>query len=157
MSKSNVWDPKMHSKRKLGHGFVLPVSPVVPMGAQISGRGNLHLQVTPEGDYLTVSAQGSIPVSRMAIVMEALKHTETEPSYSGTNSTYYKLTVVPVDDSWCELRAHGGVKIMRVLIDPSMEISSSDEPAEAQQVHHHVDDNTTDDNADEDSEDEDEG
>lgn len=142
------WNPKVHSKKKLGHALTIPVAPMRPVAAQVSPRG-IHLQMDAEGSYLTTSSD-VVPPGRIKAVQKALQQLKAEdkmePSYSGTGTKYYPLTVHDVDGRADLVELHVGDAVFcRVVIDPDATIVSSDEPMEAQ-----TDDEAEDDEAEKD-------
>lgn len=130
---SGVWNPQLHSKKKLGHALTMPVVPTKPVRGQVNPRA-LHLALTEDGAYVTMSSD-VVPPTRSKEVREALaklKETkQVETSYSGSDSAYYPLTVHDVEGrpDIVELQlGDTGVVFCRAVIDPTMELISTDEP-----------------------------
>lgn len=122
-----TYDPKVHSKNKLGMGTMIPMAPMVPTAAQMNGIGVIHLRLMGES-YLTTTIRNCVAPVRIKEVLSAVKSQPDEISYSGSDSLYKVLDIVPpVEGSnLVELRA-GKVLVCKVLIDPAMDIVSSDE------------------------------
>jgi len=115
------------SANKLGFGYLAPIAPMTPTGAQVQLQtGYLHLQFGTA--YISLTLRGTLPVSRMKDAIVAMKECASEPSYSGSGAAYQRLEVKAVDgkDDRCELWA-GEMKLCTVYVDPAMELTSGDE------------------------------
>lgn len=114
------------SKHKLGHMLSLPVVPFMPVAAQVSKWGHLHVRLM-EGspEYLTGSAQASVTPEAFKEIAAALKTAVKEPSYSGSGSDYYHLEVKPsADGTSCDLYC-GLARVCQILVRPDAIIFSA--------------------------------
>lgn len=129
---------------KLGAFGVMVVVPTVPVGAQMR-QGYLHVLL--EGGAYLSGAACTAPANLKPIIAAhnaKQKAGETEPTYSGSGNPYVKLDVVKVDgkqDVYALLL--GSLEVCRVMVDPSVTITSTDESLKAQ-VMGHDDDETED-------------
>lgn len=122
------------SVNKLGiFGKVLAV-PMAPEAAQMR-QGYLHVRLVG-GAYLSGGAP--IAPSRLKEVATAYKAAAAagtvEPTYSGSGSKYVPLSVAPVEGltGVYALLLPEGIEVCRVLVDPSVAITSSDESLKSQ-------------------------
>lgn len=147
MATSN-YDPKLHSKNKMGLVGSVPVVPMVPIAAQVGPGGALHLKLLGDS-YVTGYLRGAIPPARVMIVKAALESAVKEGSYSGSSTEYARLDVEAAPGGGAAWLKAGpeGVKVCGVLVDPDWEIVSSDEPI-MDQVNHDTDEADLDDDPD---------
>lgn len=121
------WNPKEHSKSKLGLIGNVPVSPFAAVSAQLHpGNGNLHLRIMGDS-YITGHLRGAIPPARLKATLAAISTCPEETSYSGSNSVYRKLEVVGDGTSGLQTLKAGEVEVCKLVIDPAWTIISSDE------------------------------
>lgn len=129
------YDPKTMSLKKLGAVGTVPAMPMFPIGAQmiLTGLGiKVHYKVDAEGHYLN-GALPSFPPSRLMAVKAAVSACEDEASYSETGQTYKKLIIKP-DPKHADrfLVKAGAVLIGFGVVDPSLDVVSTDEPLDEQ-------------------------
>lgn len=126
-------EEKAYSTKKLGATGTIPVLPMLPVGAQISAwGGKVHYQMDASGHYLN----GRLPMfslSKAKAVTAAIKAQPKEPSYSETGSHYYRLDVCADPDHADRFLVKAGeLSIGYGIIDPSVEIVSTDESLDSQ-------------------------
>lgn len=121
--------PKTHTSPKLGICGHVPAVPLMPVAAQLANasHGTLHLKFDG-GDAYVSTQLPSIPPSRIKAVVAAIKACPTEPTWSGTGSTYYRLTVTPDPEHGRAQLVAGSVSIGYVMVVAEAEIVSGDEP-----------------------------
>jgi len=125
------YDPKTMSLKKLGAVGSVPALPMMPIGGQmkLTGLGiKVHYLVDTEGHYCN-GPLPSFPPSRLLAVKAAVGACADEDSYSETGQSYKKLIVKP-DPQHPDrfLVKAGAVLIGFGIVDPEIEIVSTDEP-----------------------------
>jgi hypothetical protein len=125
------YDPKTMSLKKLGAVGTIPALPMMPIGGQmrLTGMGiKVHYKVDEEGHYVN-GALPAFPPSRLLSIKAAVATCEDEMSYSETGQSYKKLIVKP-DPQHADrfLVKAGAVLIGYGIVDPAIEIVSTDEP-----------------------------
>jgi hypothetical protein len=108
------------SKHKLGHMLSVPCVPFMPVSAQVSKWGQIHVRLMDgQPEYLTGHVRASVPPKDAPAVIAAITACPKEPSWSGSGSEYYTLTVKPADNALsCELYA-GTVRVCTIVINPN--------------------------------------
>lgn len=128
--KDPDYDKTKHSLNKLGYAGMVPVLPMMPCGAQVTPGlmgPRAHYLMDPTGVYVNGGLPG-IPPSKAHAVMAALKACPKEPSYSGTGTGYFKLTIGTDPDHADRFLLLAGTTVIGYgLIDPGQEIVSGDE------------------------------
>lgn len=124
------YDPKTMSLKKLGATGAVPVLPTMPVGCQIrlTPLGiKAHYKMDGEGHYVN-GPLPSFPPSRLLSIKTAVEQAPGEQSYSDTGQTYKQLIVKP-DPEHADrfLIKAGAVLIGFGIVDPAMELVSSDE------------------------------
>jgi hypothetical protein len=122
---------KSVSVDKMGAFGSVPVVPFMPVSAQVARayHGTLHLRFGADKSYVS----GRCPIvapSQIPAIKAALEETPTEPTWSGSGTVYWKLTVKPEPEKgraalYCG--KDGSVLLGFVLVDGSAEIISTDE------------------------------
>jgi hypothetical protein len=127
MGDSNV----KFSQDRLGIAGMVPSVPVMPTAAQVSVMsGMMHLKLGSDA-YVRASLPAIPPASYKAVVA-AIRSCPTNPSWSGTGTPYFVLTVEPdPTGTSCVLKA-GDTVVGRVAVFADAEIVSVDVPLSQQ-------------------------
>ena len=139
MDNSIVYDASKHSKSKLGAGYMALMVPAIPIAAQVYGP-NIQIKVSPEGAYVSIPVRAPVFGPGMQKAIKAAMITAPEHvTYSGSGRMYKML--VPVADVEGKLyRLHIGTEtgpvLAWVVVNPLMDLISTDEPI-AQQTGEH--------------------
>lgn len=121
----NDYNQKEHSKLRLGAVGHIPSVPMMPIAAQISvASGMVHLKFDG-GVYVRTGLPSLSPSTYMGVVT-AIKAQPTEPSYSGSPSPYFVLSVTPdPGGAFATLKA-GDVVIGKIAVFADAEIIGLD-------------------------------
>lgn len=121
----NDYNQQTHSKLRLGAVGHIPSVPMMPVGAQISvASGMLHLKF--DGGVYVRTGLPSLTPSTYQTVVTAIKSQPTEPSYSGSPSPYFVLSVSPDEGGHFATLKAGDVTIGKVAVFPEAEIIGLD-------------------------------
>lgn len=121
-----------YSQNKLGIVGTLPITPMLPIAAQVKLSMGLPLHLRLMGDgYVTGTLMTSLPIGKAKQIKAALEAAPVEQSYSGSPTQYRQLTVKQLSDTSFALYA-GDVELCKGVIDPAYQIMSSDEPPDMQ-------------------------
>lgn len=125
------YDPKTHSKARLGAIGAVPALPMMPIAAQVAkATGMVHYKLMGES-YVRGGLPSMHPASYQTIV-QAIQAQPLEASWSGSPSPYYHLDVEPSPDGYSCLLKAGGVTVGRVAVFADAEIVSVDQPLDDQ-------------------------
>lgn len=119
------------SKERLGGVGMIPIVPMMPVAAQVSAQtGMLHIKLL--GDSYVRAGLPTFHPGAYKATVEAIKACPTAPSWSGSGTPYYVLTVEPQPDGQSAILKAGAVVIGRIAVYPEAEIISVDVPIDQQ-------------------------
>ena len=120
------------STNKLGLFGHIPLVPMMPTDGQLAIQTMglfmqmyLHLRLGESGAYISGKAPAITP-DQFEGFKNAYLAAPDEPSYSGSGSTYKKLTVTPAEDGKTATLTFGDYKIGLICVHPDAPLVSGD-------------------------------